>query len=145
MNKGKFLLGSLFGAVAGVIGGLLFAPQSGVETRKDLERAFSAIPKDPKISKTYAKVQAELSEKLHELKVAGEEIDFKKYQKLISQVVANAKEELSDSKNGVSNITNYLQKDWQKLKAVLNGEAEVKVVAKRKPVKKAVVKKAIKA
>jgi hypothetical protein len=38
-----------------------------------------------------------------------------------------------------------LQKDWQKVKAVLNGEAEVKVVAKRKPVKKAVVKKVIKA
>ena len=35
-NGGKFLLGALIGAVAGAAAGLLFAPKSGKETRKDI-------------------------------------------------------------------------------------------------------------
>jgi gas vesicle protein len=33
---GKFFLGAIFGATLGAIGGILFAPKAGVETRKDL-------------------------------------------------------------------------------------------------------------
>ena len=45
-KNSKFALGAVFGAIAGVIGGLLFAPQSGEETRKDIkDGANKAIDK----------------------------------------------------------------------------------------------------
>ena len=36
-NKSYFVEGFLFGAVAGLIGGIIFAPTSGEETRKKLK------------------------------------------------------------------------------------------------------------
>ncbi len=37
MNKGRFAIGALIGAAAGVVAGLLTAPKSGRETRADLQ------------------------------------------------------------------------------------------------------------
>lgn len=37
-KKGKFALGALFGAAAGVVTGFLTAPKSGKETRADLKK-----------------------------------------------------------------------------------------------------------
>lgn len=37
MNKGKFVLGTVIGAAAGVVAGMLTAPKSGEETRADLK------------------------------------------------------------------------------------------------------------
>lgn len=37
MTKGKFVLGALVGAAAGVVAGMLTAPKSGKETRADLK------------------------------------------------------------------------------------------------------------
>ena len=37
MTKGKFVLGALIGAAAGVVAGMLTAPKSGKETRADLK------------------------------------------------------------------------------------------------------------
>lgn len=37
MNKGKFVIGTVLGAAAGVVAGILTAPKSGQETRADLK------------------------------------------------------------------------------------------------------------
>ena len=37
MSKGKFALGALFGAIAGLAAGVLTAPKSGKETRAELK------------------------------------------------------------------------------------------------------------
>ena len=37
MSKGKFALGAVIGAAAGVVAGILTAPKSGKETRADLK------------------------------------------------------------------------------------------------------------
>jgi gas vesicle protein len=37
MSKGKFVLGALIGAAAGVVAGMLTAPKSGKETRADIK------------------------------------------------------------------------------------------------------------
>lgn len=37
MSKGKFVLGALVGAAAGVVAGMLTAPKSGKETRADIK------------------------------------------------------------------------------------------------------------
>lgn len=39
MSKGKVALGAVFGAVAGFVSGILLAPKSGKETRKDIKDA----------------------------------------------------------------------------------------------------------
>ena len=44
-SKGKFLLAGLLGAIAGAVGGLLLAPQSGEKTRKDISKMADAILK----------------------------------------------------------------------------------------------------
>ncbi len=37
MSKGKFAVGTIFGAVVGLVAGVLTAPKSGKETRADLK------------------------------------------------------------------------------------------------------------
>ena len=39
MSKGKLAIGAVFGAVAGFVTGVLLAPKSGKETRKDIKGA----------------------------------------------------------------------------------------------------------
>lgn len=46
MKKGKFGLGLVIGAVAGVVTGLLAAPKSGKETREDLKRKAGDVRDD---------------------------------------------------------------------------------------------------
>ena len=38
MKKGKFALGALIGAAAGLVAGILTAPKSGKETRNDIKK-----------------------------------------------------------------------------------------------------------
>ena len=47
-GAGKFFLGALFGAAVGAIAGILTAPKSGKETRKDLKDAGDKAVKDAK-------------------------------------------------------------------------------------------------
>jgi len=150
MNKTKFFLGSVVGAVAGVIGGILFAPQSGEKTRKDIKKLMDTTSlkdvekqaKDifgknsEKAAELYSQVREELMKKVSELKETGQEIDFNKYQKLIGEVVQDVKGELKESKNGMTKITNYLKRDWTKVKQVLMGDATVAVSVKKVASKK---------
>ena len=46
MNKGKFVLGTLLGAAAGVVAGILTAPQSGKETRDDLKTKAAELKEE---------------------------------------------------------------------------------------------------
>ena len=54
-KRNKFALGTVFGAVTGLVAGLLLAPKSGKETRQDIKRAAGNIIEDSK------KVQQELA------------------------------------------------------------------------------------
>lgn len=46
MNKGKFVLGTVIGAAAGVVAGLLTAPKSGEETRADLKAKAAELKEE---------------------------------------------------------------------------------------------------
>lgn len=50
MSKTKFALGTLIGAVAGVVAGILTAPKSGKETRADIKAKASEL-KDEAVEK----------------------------------------------------------------------------------------------
>lgn len=138
-NKGSFFLAGLLGAMAGAIGGLLLAPQSGKETRKDIIKMANEMSKRIKVGagetkkrveEIYGKATDEAVEKYNSvrnaviakvaaLKTAGNQIDKDKYAKVVDEVVNEFKSDFSETKNGMSKITTYLKKDWNKVKEAL--------------------------
>lgn len=138
-NKSSFFLAGLLGAVAGAIGGLLLAPQSGKETRKDIVRLANELSKNIKVGvgetkkrveEVFGKVTDETVAKYNEirnsiiakvaaLKTAGTDIDKEKYAKVVDDVVTEFKSDFSDTKSGAVKIANFLKKDWDKVKKAL--------------------------
>ena len=58
MSKGKFAIGALIGAAAGVVAGLLTAPKSGKETRADIKRKADELKGDATDTAQKAKTKA---------------------------------------------------------------------------------------
>jgi gas vesicle protein len=77
MSKGKFALGAVIGAAAGIIAGLLTAPKSGKETRADIKEKAGELKNEAAKRADDAKersgeVANELKEKAVDLKERGE-------------------------------------------------------------------------
>jgi len=69
MSKGKFALGALFGAAAGIVAGMLTAPKAGKETRADLKEKADELKARAEKAKARGKVKAaELREKAEDEK-----------------------------------------------------------------------------
>ena len=89
MSKGKFALGALIGAAAGMIAGILTAPKSGKETRADIKAKAEELKSDA-------------DKKLKDVKKSGEKIvrDGKHmaedYMGRARRAVDSAKSELTD-------------------------------------------------
>jgi gas vesicle protein len=138
-NGGKFLLAGLLGAAAGAIGGLLFAPKSGKETREDIKKMATDINNKIKTgvneTKTRAKevfgeandaavakyneIKTTVSQKVATLKTAGEEIDKTKYSSIVDDVVSEFRDDLTASKDAAKKLSVQLKKDWEKVKKAL--------------------------
>jgi gas vesicle protein len=58
MSKGKFALGALIGAGAGLIAGILTAPKSGKETRADIKAKASDVKAKATTKANEAKAKA---------------------------------------------------------------------------------------
>ncbi|HSW77649.1 MAG TPA: YtxH domain-containing protein [Candidatus Chromulinivoraceae bacterium] len=77
MTKGKFALGAIIGAAAGIVAGLLTAPKSGKETRADIkdkatELKESAARKSAEAKDYSDEMVTDLKEKAGDLKDRGE-------------------------------------------------------------------------
>jgi gas vesicle protein len=77
MTKGKFALGALVGAAAGLIAGILTAPKSGKETRGDIKAKAAELKTEAAKRAEEAKLKAdhvktEVIEKVEEYKGRGE-------------------------------------------------------------------------
>lgn len=138
-NKGGFFLAGLLGAVAGAVGGLLLAPKSGQETRQDIVKLANRISKNIKtetdetakrVRDIYGKATEEAVVKYNNvkntvvgkvaaLKTAGNEINKEKYSKVVEDVVGEFKSDFSATKTGALKLTEYLKKDWEKVKKAL--------------------------
>jgi gas vesicle protein len=140
MSKtGKFFLAGVLGAVAGAVGGLLLAPQSGKKTRREImdlaeeltlkvktkaddtkelvKDVYGKYSEEGKAK--YLEIKGAVVSKVATVKTAGENIDKEKYEKVVEDVVSEFKDDLKATKNGGTKIVNYLKKDWEKIKKAL--------------------------
>jgi gas vesicle protein len=139
MSKSGKFLATLVGATAGVIGGLLFAPQSGRKTREELKKLAMRLTKeaegtvkstkekveevfgeatDEAVAK-YKEVKLTVMNKVAEVKTAGKEIDREKYMTIVENVVDDFKSDLKTTKSGTIKLIAQLKKDWEKVKKAL--------------------------
>ncbi len=138
-NKSNFFLAGILGAAAGIIGGLLMAPQSGKETRKAISLLASELSKkiqttvdetEDRVKDVYGKMSNEAMDKYNQvkntvvskvasLKTTGNEINKEKYSKVVDEVIADFKSDFESTKDGAAKLATYLKKDWEKVKKVL--------------------------
>jgi len=84
-NSGMFLGGLFAGALVGAATALLFAPQNGIETRKQLKVKLNELEKEMNITKEKIKVKGgeikdELKQKIHTIEEKIEKLlaEYKK-------------------------------------------------------------------
>lgn len=100
---------TLIAAAIGVVGGILFAPKSGKETRKDLRKRISKLEKKTKEGLDVAKEAAD--ESIRELKaLTGEiKIDAKE---LSSDAKVRARRTMTHAKTGAQNVESKVRQSW---------------------------------
>lgn len=138
-QTGKFFFAGVLGALAGAVGGLLLAPQSGKKTRQEIKDLAEELTLKVKTKaddtkdlvvdvygkyteegkNKYLEIKDAVVTKVAAVKTAGEAIDREKYGKVVEDVVADFKEDLVATKSGSTKIINYLKKDWEKIKKAL--------------------------
>ncbi len=129
----------MLGALAGVMGGLLLAPQSGKKTRADIARIANDIYKQLRLGvveterkiieiygeatkqakDSFSEIKMAVSERLAAVKETGEAIDKDKYGATVDKVVTEYKKDFENTKNGAEKMIDYLKKDWEKVKKAL--------------------------
>lgn len=106
----KILIGTAAGSVSGIVGGLLFSPKSGKETREDIAKSSKDITNNI-IEKTSG-LKETIDNKVTEAK--GNVIDAKdkikqksiELKEVIDNKVSDAKENVTDAKGKISQYLN---------------------------------------
>lgn len=137
-SQNVFMAG-LLGAIAGAVGGLLLAPQSGKETRRKISKLALELAERIKVegkdtadrvkdvygkateeaNRRYEEVRSALLAKVAAVKTAGKEIDKEKYSIIVDEVVNDFRSDLESTRDGAVKMTKYLKKDWEKVKKAL--------------------------
>ena len=133
------LFAGVIGVLAGALGGLLLAPQTGRETRRKIAKLAAEISNtiktDTDVTKNrvadiygkfsndaferYNKIKNSVVGKVASLKTAGEEISKEKFSEVVDGVVSEFKTDFEETKDGAEKIGTYLKKDWEKVKKAL--------------------------
>ncbi len=132
-NAGKKVFGAAFAAAIGAIAGLLFAPKSGKQMRKDLAKQATTLKKNiqeksseiqEKVYSTFENAEDQLEKHYAELKAqvlaAIEQLDSKvkltekKYQAIVDEVIALYSEGKEWTKDMIDDLTKRLKKEWNK-------------------------------
>jgi len=139
-HSGKFFLAGLLGAIGGALGGLLLAPKSGEETRKQITKIAREIAKDIKMEGEetesrvrqvfgnagkkarikYKKIRRAVIAKVAEVKNAGEAVDKEKYAKVVDEIVKEFGDDFKATKSGAVKMAALLKKDWERIKKALS-------------------------
>lgn len=132
-------MAGLLGAVAGAVGGLLLAPESGRKTREKISKLANEIYKQIRVGvvetehkvkeiygttaktakESYQSIEKAVAEKVASVKEAGEAIDKEKYITIVEKVVAEYKDDFKATKNGAEKMMDLLKKDWERVKKAL--------------------------
>lgn len=112
-----FFKGLVFGAVIGAAAGILLAPKSGLETRKDIQKF--ALDMSEKAEDLYVSSRRKLERKLRELKAAGKRIDIDTYKKLVLNIVDEIKNDSNVTSDTAKQIGEQLNEDWNDIKSAL--------------------------
>lgn len=138
-NGGRMLFVGMLGAVAGVVGGLLFAPESGKKTRGKIVKLTSEVRAKIKASTEdskervievfgeageksmakYKKIKGIVADKIATLKSAGDEIDKEKYVTMVEEVIVDFKGDFEKTKDSAEKMAKLLKSDWEKIKKVI--------------------------
>ena len=147
MGKGKFGAGIILGALLGGAAAFFLSPKSGKENRemakKKLEewkekyegKSPDEIAKEifgeasAQGKKLYEQAQKEMNKRLDEIKKSADDIDHKKYQKVVDDVMSKLQEEKEATKERVNALKTYLMDRWEYVQA--EAEEDVKKVAKK--------------
>jgi gas vesicle protein len=103
MNSGKVLLGVLAGAAVGALAGILFAPDKGSRTRKQIvdkseDYADGLIEKFEEMTSTLSKKYNHAMQEVDGLVAKGRN-KYNQAMLEVDQVMANGKNKLDDAKN----------------------------------------------
>lgn len=138
-NGGKIMFAGILGALAGAIGGLLFAPKSGSETRDDILKLANliadqiktgVIDTEKRTKEVFGKATKDAVDKYNEIKTAvvdkvaavksaGEDINKEKYSTIVEDVLNDFRQDFESSKTGYEKMLSLLKKDWEKVKKAL--------------------------
>lgn len=141
-KSSKLGFGIVLGAVVGAVAGMLLAPKTGKELRKDAMKLTTELKakaleyqkqlegKDSKEAakfifgdvsensvKLFQKVQKDLSVELAILSQNAKKIDKKKYGEAVKNVIDNWKADKTIPEESLKNMKTYLVKDFKKLTA----------------------------
>lgn len=120
-NKASPLIIGTLGVFAGVIGGLLFAPKAGKETREEMIGKIRDIfgIYSSEFREKFENVRETIEKRLIALKKTGTNIDSEKYMLVVDEVVTDFKSDLNTTKDGFEKLSKYLKKDWEKVKKAI--------------------------
>lgn len=110
----SFLKGLAFGAVAGAVAGILLAPKSGEETRKDIQKL--AVNLKDKATDVYSEARVKVEKKVKSLKALGKKIDEKKYASLVNEIVDEYRQKDVLTSQSGKKLAAQLKKDWSSVK-----------------------------
>ncbi len=115
MNKSDdFFKGLLFGAAIGAAAGILLAPRSGQDTRKEIKRFASDV--GDKVTHMYEDARYKVEDKVADIKRAGKKINYNDYKKLIQRVVDEIKQDSEVSEDVAQRLGERLNEDWNEIK-----------------------------
>jgi len=111
---GKVAAGVAVGALVGAAAGILLAPKSGKETRKDIEK----FVKDTKGKglELLEKAKIEVSKKIENVKKAGKKIDSEEYKKIVAEIVDSFKGSGKLTEDSAKKLGELLKDDWKNIK-----------------------------
>ena len=113
-KNGSFLDGLLLGAIVGGIAGVLLAPKSGEETRKDIQK-LATDSRDYAIA-NYNLAKATIDRKMLDIRRIGERLDKTRYESLIAEVVGELRNNGQITPASAEKLGMQLRNDWEMVK-----------------------------
>ncbi|MCB9790551.1 YtxH domain-containing protein [Candidatus Nomurabacteria bacterium] len=107
----SFMKGIILGTIVGAAAGVLFAPKSGEETRKELKKKAEELKSQAEVE--YKKAKVVVDKKLANLKEVGKKIDKAGYEKLVKNVIDEIKNDKKVTEETAQKLSEMLKADWK--------------------------------